>query len=325
MRSRGLALQIRGFYRCIPGATLFFFVSAMMILFSTALSMAESDSGKSEPALSASFDRDSAKLGSTVTLTLTYRLPQGARLSAKPQIKGLEDLTIVETRIEPEQIKILLLVDKLEALKTGPLILPYLDKEGNAHSLQADAVKINTLSNLGDKPEEAQLKPIQDIIPTTSPLFKYWPWLAGLLGLALIMVLVWWYLSQRAKKLSAEVMEPPHLIAAKGMKELQAGGLYERGKVKEFYFRFSEILRRYLEAIRGFPAAEFTTQEIALAVHEEVDRRLLSLLRRADLVKFADRVPSPERKNEDMKRAFSYIEETSPASENDHLPRGVDG
>jgi len=322
-----LAVQKKGFNRRVHRErreTLFLLVSAMMILFITGISLAETESGKSTPAMSASFEKDSARLGSTVALTLRYHLPEGARLSAKPEIKGLEDLTIVGTRVEPEQIKFLLLVDKMGALKTGPLFLPYVDREGNAHSLRADAVKIKTLSNLGDKPEEAQLRPIQDIIPTTSPLLKYWPWLAGILGLVLVMILLWWYRRRRTKKLSAEIMDPPHIMATKGIKELEAGRLFERGKVKEFYFRFSEILRRYLEAIRGFPAAEFTTQEIALAVNEEEDRRLLSLLRQADLVKFADRVPTPERKNEDVKWAFSYIQETSPTTDSDHVSQGVD-
>lgn len=327
MMSWRLAEKKKGFNRRAHGMrrdSLIFLVSAVMFLLVTAISTAETESGKSESTLSASFDRDSARLGSTVVLTLKYHLPEGAHLTAKPEIKGLENLTIVGTKVEPELIKITVLVDKLEALKTGPFLLPYLDKEGNARSLKADAGKIKTLSNLGDKPEEAQLRPIQGIIPTTSPLLKYWPWIAGLLGLVLIMLLLWWYRSRRTKKLSAEIMEPPHIIAIKGMKELQAAGLFERGKVKEFYFRFSEILRRYLEAIRGFPAAEFTTQEIASAVREDEDRRLLSLLRQADLVKFADSVPTQGRKDEDLKWAFSYIEETSPNSDSDHPPREVD-
>ena len=319
-QKKGLGRNVSGF----PRETLFFFVAVMMTLLVGGISMAEKGSGRSEPTLSASFDRDSARLGSTVVLTLRYHLPEGARLSARPEIKGLEDLTVVAVRIEPEQINIVLLVDKLGAFKTGPLVLPYRDGEGNAKSLKADALKIKTLSNLGDKPEEARLRPIQGIIPTTSPLLKYWPWLAGLSGLVLGILLFWWYRVRRTRKLSAEIMEPPHVMATKGIEELEALGLFERGQVKEFYFGFSEVLRRYLEAIRGFPAAEFTTQEIALAVHEEADRRLLPLLRRADLVKFADQVPTSARKDEDVKWAFSYIQETSPATESGQVSRGVD-
>jgi hypothetical protein len=41
-------------------------------------------------------------------------------------------------------------------------------------------------------------------------------------------------------------------------------------------------------------------------------------LRQADLVKFADRVPALARKEEEVKTALSYIQETSTVQEADH-------
>jgi hypothetical protein len=73
-------------------------------------------------------------------------------------------------------------------------------------------------------------------------------------------------------------------------------------------------LRRYLESIRHFPAAEYTTEEISRQIRLEVDRMLLPLLRQADLVKFADTVPTPARKEEDVRSALSYIDKTCPPS-----------
>ncbi len=96
---------------------------------------------------------------------------------------------------------------------------------------------------------------------------------------------------------------------------MEAQRLFEKGHIKEFYFGISEILRRYLEALRRFPAAEFTTEEIALHMDREQDRGLLPLLRQADFVKFADTIPTTGRKEEDLKAAISYIRETSPAPE----------
>jgi len=81
--------------------------------------------------------------------------------------------------------------------------------------------------------------------------------------------------------------------------------------VKEFYFRFTEILKHYLESIRGFPAAEFTTEEIARSIADEQDRVLIPLLREADLVKFADSIPTQAGKEEDVQVALAYIRETS--------------
>ena len=46
------------------------------------------------------------------------------------------------------------------------------------------------------------------------------------------------------------------------------------------------------------------------------DRKILPLLRQADLIKFADAVPTPAKKDEDLKTAFLYIEENRPTPEN---------
>ena len=271
------------------------------------------------PRLSASIDRDSARVGGIVELRLKYRLSEGARLPAEPKIKGIEGLTPVDRQIGPGQIRIRFLVDRLGPWKTGKLSLSYMDKEGKSQVLTTDPVSLKATSNLGDKPAEAELRPIQGIIPTRPLWLKYLPWVAGLLGILLIMsVLFWWYKRRRNGKPPVIPQVPPHIRARKEIKELDAQKLFEKGHAKRFYFRFSEILRKYLGSLRGFPAVELTTEEIAHCIDREQDRDLLILLRQADLVKFADRVPAPARKEEEVKKALSYIQETSPVPETGH-------
>jgi len=200
--------------------------------------------------------------------------------------------------------------------KTGPLSLPYLDKAENIQHLTASPVSLAVLSNLGEKPNEAQLKPIQGIVPTRSLWIKNLPWIGGLLGLLLAGIgVAWWLRRRRAQKAILAYQDPPHIRARKDIEQLEAQRLFEKGRIKEFYFLFSEILRRYLESIRHFPAAEFTTEEIAHHLDNEQDRKLLPLLRHADLVKFADTIPAPARKEEEVKAALGYIQETSPVLE----------
>ena len=270
----------------------------------------------SRPGLTASLDRDSARVGSKVILTLSYRLPEGAGFSDIPEIKGLEDLTHMDREIGPDEIRLILLVDQLGSWKTGPISMSYLDKDGKTQVLTTDPVSLTVLSNLGGKPEEAELRPIQGIIPITPLWWKYVAWVAGIAGLLLIVLgLLWWYHKRRRKELSAMAQDPAHVWAKKEIEHLEAQGLFEKGQAKAFYFRFSEIVRRYLEAIRGFPAAEFTTEEITSCIDNEQDRKLLPLLRQADLVKFADTIPTPARKEEEVNTALAYIHETSPGPE----------
>ena len=124
-----------------------------------------------------------------------------------------------------------------------------------------------------------------------------------------------WHRKRRRPAMAAEAGEAPHVRARREIEKLTTAGYFEKGLVKKHYFVFSEILRRYLEAIRHFPAFEYTTEEIAQHIRSEQDRRLLPLLQRADLVKFADEVPTPARKEEDIQAALAYIRETGPALE----------
>jgi len=298
-------------------------IAVLFILLCHSVLWSQDENEESGPGLSATLDRDSARVGDIVTLILSYRLPEGAGFSDIPEITGLEELTAVDREIGPGEIRIKILVDQLGTWKTGPISLSYLDKEGKTQTLVEDPVSLTVLSNLGEKPEEAELRPIQGIIPTKSPWLKPLPWIGG--GLALLLIAfgaLWWYRKRRHEKLGLMAQAPPHVWAVKEIEELVAQKLFEKGQAKAFYFRFSEILRHYLEAIRGFPAAEFTTEEIARQIDNEEDRKLLSLLRQADLVKFADTVPTPARKEEEVKAALVYIHETSPAIETDYSPVG---
>ncbi len=269
------------------------------------------------PALNASLDRQSAKVGDTITLTLDYRLPKGARLPEKPDVKGLKELTVLGREAKPGQIRIKFLVDQLDSWATGPISLSYLDKEGKTRTLICKPMSIEVLSNLGKMPEKAQLRPIMGIVPTSLVWLKHLPWVVG--GLAVLLVigagLFWWWRKRSLRQLDAELVDPPHVRARREIKQLESQGLFEKGYAKQYYFGLSEILRRYLGAIRGFPAVEATTEEIALYIGNKKDRVLLSLLRQADLIKFADLVPVVTRKGEDLKTALSYIQETEPVEE----------
>lgn len=266
--------------------------------------------------VTATLDRDSAKVGAMVELSLKIELPQGEQLPEDSEIGGLEGLTALGRVRLPDEIRIRLLVDRIGPWQSGPITLTFRDKNKKIRILEAAPVSLTVFSNLGDHPSEASLRPIQDIIPGESSWVRFLPWLLGVFGvLAAAFAAFWWWRKRRIPDMVPTVEEPPHIRALREVEELNTRGLFERGEAKSFYFALSEILRRYLESIRHFPAAEFTTEEISQHLHKEEDRTLLPLLRQTDLVKFADFVPTHARKEEDISRAFAYIRATGPAAE----------
>jgi hypothetical protein len=285
------------------------------VLFTSWAAGSETALTASEPTLSISIEKSTAMVGDRLWLTLMYDLPQGAHLPDDSAIHGIEKLAVVERTARKGEMKIRFLVDQLESFKIGPIGLTYLDKNGNEQTIKADPVAITVLSNLGKKPEEASLKPIQDIIPTTSRWMPYLPW-APVAGMLLCMAIgwLWWLRKHRPSEITATLVDPPHVRAEKEIDQLMAGKLFEKGDVKTFYFNFSEVIRRYMESIRHFPAAEMTTEEIAPHARTNAhDQQILPLLRQADLVKFADAVPTLDRKAQDVQAARAYIRQTGPA------------
>ena len=323
MRNPGFTVRGSEVLKYIGLPYLFLLVS----LFFPMVLWSQDNADNSGPALTAVLDRTSAKVGDIVVAHLAYRLPDGARLLDEPEIKGLEGLTILKTTIGPDEISIKLLVDRLDPWRSQPLSIAYLDKEDKTKTLSADPISLSVSSNLGDKPEEVRLRSIQDIIPTKAGWLKFMPWTAALLFILSALGCLFWYRNRRRSlKSLLELDDPPHIRAQKEIEQLEARGLFEKGYVKEFYFLFSEILRRYLGSIRNFPALEFTTEEIASHLDNEQDRKLLHLLRQADLIKFADTIPTSARKGDDLNAAKNFMHETSPAHDNDHggnLQQGV--
>lgn len=283
------------------------------------ISWAEEPGDRTTGKLSASLDPESASIGSVVTVTLRFSLPEGVELSKDIEIQGLEGLSEIERIMGPDQVQIKLLVDRLGAWKSGRITLTVTDQEGKKGILTAEPLALTVASNLGDKPSEATLRPLEDIFAIKPLWYQFLPWLAGGAGCALAAAaLLWWLRRRRGQTVFPEIESPPHIRAQSEIEQLEARGLFEKGHVKAFYFDFSEIIRRYLEALRHFPAAEFTTEEISRNLHHEEDRALLPLLRRADLVKFSDAVPTRAGKEEDVKKALSYIKETTPVQADAH-------
>lgn len=263
--------------------------------------------------LTASLEPAQVPVGGSAVLSIGYLLPAGGRLADPPEIGGLEGLTVIGREVKPGSIRLSLLADRLERWETEKITLAYVDEVGGSHLLETGGVVLDVLSNFADSPGEAELRPLRDILPTQPVWLKFLPWAAGLLVLLLAVgAVAWWFRRSRARSTAAAEADPPHVVARREIDRLEGGRVFEKGEVKEFYFALSEIMRRYLEAVRAFPAAEYTTEEIARHMRLEEDLKLLGLLREADLVKFADDLPTAARKGEGVRRALAYIGATSP-------------
>ncbi len=270
---------------------------------------------RSGPGVAVSVEKQTARVGERLRLTLKYNLPEGARLDGETAIDGLESLTDVKQTARAGEIDLYFLVDWFDTRTIGPFGLRFRDKDGAVQRIESTAISVTAESSLGPNPEAAALKPIQDIITTASAWPRYLPWIAAAVCLLTLLLVcwLWWCKRKQAKTRAQAEIEPPHVRAERELAHLEASPRFEPGAVKAFYFAFSEILRRYMEAIRHFPAAEMTLEEISrYCTQHHQDRDILPLLRQADLVKFADTIPSAECQSSDLSAARAYILRTGP-------------
>lgn len=140
--------------------------------------------------------------------------------------------------------------------------------------------------------------------------------LAGGLAAAVVGVaLLAWYLFVTRRPDSPP--EPPEVRAVRALEALSASGLFERGAVREHFYRLSEIVRVYIEEKFGLAAPEMTTEEFLTMLSRPSlnapfpPQRLRPLLELCDLVKFAAWVPSPEEGPDAVRAARQFIDATA--------------
>lgn len=111
---------------------------------------------------------------------------------------------------------------------------------------------------------------------------------------------------------------PPHIAAIQALETLHNQKLWQSGRHKQYYSGLTDILRTYLAARYGFGAMEMTSDEILAEIrHYELPQKCLmdlqTILRDADLVKFAKAQPESTTNEDNYLKAYYFVEETKPA------------
>lgn len=109
---------------------------------------------------------------------------------------------------------------------------------------------------------------------------------------------------------------PPHVAAIQALEALHNQKLWQNNRHKQYYSGLTDILRTYIAARYGVGAMEMTSDEILAALRgteglpQKSAMELTTVLRDADLVKFAKAVPDGEQNEADYWKAYYFVEET---------------
>ncbi|MBU2489803.1 MAG: hypothetical protein KKA60_10475 [Proteobacteria bacterium] len=270
---------------------------------------AETDNG---PTATARFLEGSAMTGGTANLAIDFTLPPGARLPDPPQVRGLGDRKALAIRPTDQGLELTLLVDSLDRFEAPALIVPFVAADGSPGTVRSEPVSLSVDNGLPENPENEEIAPVKDIVPTGNQWFKPLAWAGCVFAFLALVLGVWWFLRsrRRVQEITAQVL--PHVRATENLDRLARALEEGRLEDKAFYFGLSLAVREYMGGIRPFPAPEMTTEEIATAAGRAEDREMVRMLREADLVKFAGHHPLASRKKEHLASAYGYIRDTAP-------------
>ena len=260
------------------------------------------------PLLTADVDTARARLGDPVTLRLRVERPASSR-SVFPELpEGLGSWE-VRSRSEPatraaaaglqvDERRYGLAAYKLDAGEIPPVEVLVVSAAPDTARLASPPIPVEIVS--ARDPEEGDA--LRAIKPPMTILGGIPLWLAATLAAVLAVLAAWLvsrFLLRPGKESPAPPPPPPAPVDYEREFALIAeSGLLQRGAVKLYYTRLSEVMRRFLEDRLSVDSLDRTTSEIAADLRRAPEppdagtrEGIIGFLEAADLVKFARAEP----------------------------------
>jgi hypothetical protein len=270
----------------------------------------ESDTTDYHPMI-AQFEEESAVPGDVVKLKLSFQLPKGMTFPEKIPIDGLQDFHVMGIDTDDSEITIKLLVDTIDTFDVPSLKVILTHPNGTVMAYKSDPVMLTLDLPFDESEADLDVREIKDIFKINAA--KKYIIIAVICILLLIIGLAIWYIIKKRKQKSIEqaYQKAPEEIAFDALRDLNRDAHLFRDNVKAYYFRLTQVLKEYMGHVRNFPVAEMTTEEIASNVKENIDIEMVRLMRKADMIKFADFIPTTSEREEHWKNVWSYVKTTS--------------
>jgi hypothetical protein len=291
--------------------------------------------------VTSSFDTSKILIGDQIKFTITIDQPSDLRLTLPlfkdTLCKNIEILSgpVVDTSSQGGRIKIIgkYLVTSFDSgfYQIPPVFAEMKDQNGmkrfysDYSQLEVMRVKIapsDTTAKIYDiiKPYRAPLT-IGEVLP--------WVLIVALLG-ALVWLAIRFIRKLKKSKTGVDAVidpDPAHIIAFRELEKLREEQLWQKGELKNYYTKLTEILRQYLENRFRVFSLELTTSETLVALVKSGFKKdgsynqLKTVLTGADLVKFAKYKPEPPENESHFQNSWDFILATK---ENEVITLAVD-
>ncbi|MEI6047890.1 MAG: hypothetical protein WCS03_03245 [Bacteroidota bacterium] len=301
-----------------------------------------SSSAGQEVNVTSSFDTSGIYIGDQLNFTITVDKPSGLNLRLPffkdtlcKNIEIVSGPVIDSSASQGGRIKIIgkYLVTSFDSgLYQIPPVFAEMKNENSLKRFYSDYARLEVM-RVKIAPADTTAK-IYDIIkPYGAPvtLGEILPWflLAAILGI-LIWATIKFIPKLKKSKTGVEIVidpDPAHVIAFRELEKLREEQLWQKGEIKNYYTRLTEILRQYLENRFRVYSLELTTAETLAALvktgfkKDGTYNQLKTILTGADLVKFAKYNPEPSENESHFQNSWDFVLVTK---ENEALIGAVD-
>ncbi len=277
------------------------------------------------------FDSTRIYAGDQIKYTVTIDKPSDLKVTLPifkdTLIKNIEILSgpvMDSSSAKDGRIKIIekyLITSFDSGLYQVPPVFAEVKNSGGLKRFYSDYARLE-VTRLKIAPADTTAK-IYDIIqPYKAPvtLGEVVPWvlLAVVLGAVIWAAIIF---IRNHKKVSTGVEpkvnpDPAHIIAFRELEKLRNEELWQKGEIKYYYTRLTEILRQYLENRFRVFSLELTTTETLNALvktgfkKDTSYNQLKTVLTGADLVKFAKYNPDSNENESHFKNSWNFVDVT---------------
>lgn len=267
-----------------------------------------------------SIDTTKNKIGAEFKLTLKTSVDTLSKV-VFPKLKNIGALEVIQSypidTIKKDDRYELIKKYGLTQFDSGKYTIPSIKILINNKEFLTDSIKVE-VANVQVDTLRQKMYDIKDIVKAEDSS-GWWKYLLAILLILGIGAFVYWYTKIRQKKkIEEEVYKTPIEKATSLLNTLEKKELWQHGEVKAYYSELTDIARNYIEEAIEIPAMESTTSELIeglkaaslkkkMKLSQETIENLFTVLKQADLVKFAKSKPLEFEITEDRNRIQKAI------------------
>lgn len=306
----------------------------LLVFMASAAWAKEETKPAAEPSVSikAELNRAVITIGDPVEFTVTIKHDPAVQISSDIQpppaqdilkMTKTENINYKDGKFKITGKKFIFTSFKLGEFVLDPVEVQYKTADGKTQILATDPIYMKVKS-VAEGEEKTDIRGIKSVLALLAK-----PVLLILLGAAALVMGALLALRFFRKKPLGEGEEAPSPLSPEeeallALSQLFDSDLLRRGKVKDYYLRFSEILKTFFEKRFQIAACEATTYEIVRALREkgaaaELITKIDDAMNAADLAKFAKWVPEPPQIVQLNQKAKQIIEDARPKE----APNGI--